>query len=235
MVDIDKLIEELTIEEKASLLSGHESWFTNQISRLGIPKICLTDGPHGLRKKIADGKSVLNGLGDSEISTCFPPAVTSAASWNKDLLFKMGEAMGKECNHYDVNVILGPAMNIKRNPLCGRNFEYFSEDPLVSGVMATALTKGIESRNVGTSLKHYAANNNEANRYFGNSVVDDRTLREIYLRGFERVVKEAKPKTIMCAYNKVNGEFASEHKELLTDILRDEWGFDGLVMSDWVP
>ena len=233
MVDIDKLIEELTIEEKASLLSGHESWFTNQISRLGIPKICLTDGPHGLRKKIADGKSVLNGLGDSEISTCFPPAVTSAASWNKDLLFKMGEAMGKECNHYDVNVILGPAMNIKRNPLCGRNFEYFSEDPLVSGVMATALTKGIESRNVGTSLKHYAANNNEANRYFGNSVVDDRTLREIYLRGFERVVKEAKPKTIMCAYNKVNGEFASEHKELLTDILRDEWGFDGLVMSDW--
>ena len=233
MVDIDKLIEELTVEEKASLLSGHKSWFTNQISRLNIPKIMMTDGPHGLRKKREDGKAVLNGLGDSEIATCFPPAVTSASSWNKELLFQMGETLGKECNHYDVHVILGPAMNIKRNPLCGRNFEYFSEDPLVSGVMATALTKGIESRNVGTSLKHYACNNNEANRYFGNSVIDDRTYREIYLRGYERVVKEAKPKTVMCAYNRVNGEYASEHKELLTDILRNEWGFDGLVMSDW--
>ena len=233
MVDINKLLEELTIEEKASLISGHKSWFTNQISRLNIPKIMMTDGPHGLRKKREDGKAVLNGLGDSEISTCFPPAVTSASSFNKDLMFKMGEAMGKECNYYDVHVILGPAMNIKRNPLCGRNFEYFSEDPLVSGVMATELTKGIESRNVGTSLKHYAANNNEANRYFGDSIVDDRSLREIYLRGFERVVKQAHPKTIMCAYNKVNGEFASENKELLTDILRTEWGFNGLVMSDW--
>ena len=233
MVDIDKLLEELTVEEKVSLLSGHKSWFTNQISRLNIPKICMTDGPHGLRKKREDGKAVLNGLGDSEIATCFPPAVTSAASWNEDLLLKMGETMGKECNYYDVHVILGPAMNIKRNPLCGRNFEYFSEDPLISGKMSTALTKGIESRNVGTSLKHYACNNNEANRYFGNSVVDDRTYREIYLRGYERVVKEAHPKTVMCAYNKVNGEFASEHKELLTTILRDEWGFDGVVMSDW--
>ena len=233
MVDIDKLLEELTIEEKASLLSGHKSWFTNQISRLNIPKICMTDGPHGLRKKREDGKAVLNGLGDSEISTCFPPAVTSACSWNENLLFKMGEVMGKECNYYDVHVILGPAMNIKRNPLCGRNFEYFSEDPLISGKMATAFTKGIESRNVGTSLKHYAANNNEANRYFGNSVLDDRTFREIYLRGYERVVKEAHPKTVMCAYNRVNGEYASEHKELLTTILRDEWGFDGVVMSDW--
>ena len=233
MVDIDKLLEELTIEEKASLLSGHKSWYTNQISRLNIPKICMTDGPHGLRKKREDGKAVLNGLGDSEISTCFPPAVTSASSWNDELLYSMGEVMGKECNYYDVNVILGPAMNIKRNPLCGRNFEYFSEDPLISGKMATALTKGIESRNVGTSLKHYACNNNEANRYFGNSVVDNRTYREIYLRGYERVVKEAHPKTVMCAYNKVNGEFASEHKELLTTILRDEWGFDGVVMSDW--
>lgn len=232
-MDIDKLLSELTTEEKASLLSGHKSWFTNQISRLNIPKICMTDGPHGLRKKREDGKAVLNGLGDSEISTCFPPAVTTASSWNDELLFSMGEAMGTECNHYDVNVILGPAMNIKRNPLCGRNFEYFSEDPLISGKMASSLTKGIESRNVGTSLKHYAANNNEANRYFGNSVVDDRTFREIYLRGFERVVKEAHPKTVMCAYNRVNGEFASEHKELLTTILRDEWGFDGVVMSDW--
>ena len=233
MINVEELLQQLTIEEKASLLSGHQSWYTNQISRLGIPKICLTDGPHGLRKKRPDGKAVLNGLGDSEISTCFPPAATSANSFNPDLMNQMGIAMGIECNHYDVNVILGPAMNIKRNPLCGRNFEYFSEDPLLSGVMASALTKGIESRNVGTSLKHYAANNNEANRYFGNSVLDDRTLREIYLRGFERVVKEAKPSTVMCAYNQVNGEFASEHKELLTDILRHEWGFDGVVMSDW--
>ena len=216
-MDIDKLIEELTLEEKASLLSGHKSWHTNKISRLGIDSIFLTDGPHGLRKKKETSKSM--GLGETELSTCFPPAATSGCSWNKELLYKMGTAMGVECRHYGVNVILGPAVNIKRNPLCGRNFEYFSEDPHISGVLGSNLTKGIEDMEIGTSVKHYACNNNEANRYVGDSIVDDRAFREIYLKGFETIVKEAHPKTLMCSYNKVNGEFASENKVLSTESL----------------
>ena len=231
MNDILELIKAMTIEEKASLLAGHKSWHTNKITRLGIPSIFLTDGPHGLRKKKESSKAM--GLGNTELSTCFPAACTTASSWNKELLYQMGIAMGKECNYYDVNVILGPAINIKRNPLCGRNFEYFSEDPLITGALATNLTKGIEECNVATSVKHFAANNNEGNRYSGNSIVDERALREIYLKGFEKVVKEGKARTVMCAYNMVNDEFASENKKLLTDILRDEWKFDGLVMSDW--
>ncbi len=230
-MDINKLINELTLEEKASLLSGHKSWHTNKISRVGIPSIFLTDGPHGLRKKKETSKSM--GLGETEVSTCFPAAATTGCSWNKDLLNRIGHKMGEECNHYGVNVILGPAVNIKRNPLCGRNFEYFSEEPLLTGKLGASLASGIESMHVGTSVKHFACNNNEANRYVGDSIVDDRALREIYLKGFETIVKEAKPQTIMCSYNKVNGEFASENKTLLTDILRNEWGFDGLVMSDW--
>lgn len=231
MMNIDKLIEELTLEEKAALLSGHKSWHTNKISRLGIPSIFITDGPHGLRKKREDSKET--GLGQTEISTAFPTAATTGSTWNKGLIYKMGEAMGAECNHYGVHVILGPAVNIKRNPLCGRSFEYFSEDPLLTGAMGTALTMGIEDRGVGTSVKHYACNNNEKNRYFGDSIVDERAFREIYLRGFEYIVKEGKPSTLMCAYNKINGTYASENKHLLTDIPRGEWGFDGLIMSDW--
>ena len=231
MKDIDKIIEKLTLEEKACLLSGHKSWHTNKVSRVDIPSIFLTDGPHGLRKKREDSKEI--GLGETEPSTAFPTAATSGSTWNKELVYKMGEAMGKECNHYNVHLILGPAVNIKRNPLCGRSFEYFSEDPLVSGLMGASLTRGIEDRGVGTSVKHYACNNNEENRYFGDSIVDERAFREIYLKGFEYIVKKGKPATLMCAYNKVNGTYASENKQLLTDIPRGEWGFDGLIMSDW--
>ena len=231
MIDIEKILGELTLEEKACLLSGHKSWHTNKISRVDLPSIFLTDGPHGLRKKREDSKET--GLGETEFSTAFPTAVTSGSTWNKELIYKMGEGMGKECNFYNVHLILGPAVNIKRNPLCGRSFEYLSEDPLISGLSGAALTRGIEDRGVGTSVKHYACNNNEKNRYFGDSIVDERAFREIYLKGFEHIVKLGKPATLMCAYNKVNGEYASENKKLLTDIPRGEWGFEGLIMSDW--
>lgn len=231
MENIDKLLEELTLEEKACLLSGYKSWHSVKIPRLNIPSIFITDGPHGLRKKREDSKET--GLGQTEPSTCFPAASTTGTSWNKELLFKMGETMGKECNHYDVHVILGPAVNIKRNPLCGRSFEYFSEDPLVAGLLGAELTKGIESRGVGTSVKHYCCNNNEGNRYFGDSIVDLRTLHEIYLKVFEHIVKKGKPQTLMCAYNRINGEYASENEYILNTVLRDMWGFEGLVMSDW--
>lgn len=231
MRPIAELLSEMTLEEKASILAGHKSWHTVAIDRLGIPSIYITDGPHGLRKKRDHSKEV--GLGETELSTAFPPAVTTASSFDTSLLHEMGVAMGVESNYYDVSVILGPAVNIKRNPLCGRSFEYFSEDPLLTGEMGAALTRGIESCEVGTSVKHFACNNNEANRMFGDSVVDERALREIYLRGFERIVKKSNPATLMCAYNQINGEYASENKHLLTEILRDEWGFEGLVMSDW--
>lgn len=231
MINVDKLLEQLTLEEKVCLLSGHKSWHTNKVSRVGLPSIFLTDGPHGLRKK-KEGDNVA-GLGQTEPSTCFPPACTTGNSWNKELLYKMGNAMGEECRHYNVNLILGPAVNIKRNPLCGRNFEYFSEDPYITGKLGTKLTRGIEDMGVGTSVKHFACNNNEENRYFGDSIVDERAYREIYLKAFEPIVKEGKPQTVMCAYNKVNSKYASENSELLNGVLRDDWGFEGLVMSDW--
>lgn len=231
MINVNEILEKLTLEEKVCLLSGHKSWHTNKVSRVGLSAIFLTDGPHGLRKKKADDK--VAGLGQTELSTCFPAACTTGSSWNKELLYKMGEAMGDECRYYDVNLILGPAVNIKRNPLCGRNFEYFSEDPLIAGELGAKLTRGIEDMGVGTSVKHFACNNNEENRYFGDSIVDERAFREIYLKAFEPIIKNGKPQTVMCAYNKVNGKYASENSELLNDILRDEWGFEGLVMSDW--
>ena len=231
MINVDKILSELTREEKVCLLSGHKSWFTNKVSRVGLSPIMLTDGPHGLRKKQMDDKQA--GLGQTEPSTCFPAACTSGSTWNKDLLYKMGVAMGEECRYYDVNLILGPAVNIKRNPFCGRNFEYFSEDPHIAGQLGARLTRGIEDMGVGTSVKHFACNNNEANRYFGDSIVDERAYREIYLKAFEPIIKEGRPQTVMCAYNKVNGVYASENRRLLTEILRDDWGFEGLVMSDW--
>ena len=230
-MDIERLINELTLEEKACLLSGHKSWFTNKVTRLGIPSVVLTDGPHGLRLRRADDNTV--GLGQTEPSTCFPAACTTASSWNKDLLYRMGVAMGEECRHYGVSLILGPAVNVKRNPLCGRNFEYFSEDPLVTGTLGARLTRGIEDMGVGTSVKHFACNNNEANRYFGDSIVDERAYREIYLKAFEPIIKLGRPASVMCAYNKVNGKYASENPDLLNGVLRDDWGFAGLVMSDW--
>lgn len=231
MINVDKLLSELTREEKVCLLSGHKSWFTNKVSRLGLAPIMLTDGPHGLRKKQMNDK--VAGLGQTEPATCFPAACTTGSSWNKDLLYKMGVAIGEECRYYGVNLILGPAVNIKRNPLCGRSFEYFSEDPLIAGQLGARLTRGIEDMGVGTSVKHFACNNNEANRYFGDSIVDERAYREIYLKAFEPIIKEGRPQTVMCSYNKVNGKYASENAELLNGVLRDEWGFEGLVMSDW--
>lgn len=229
--DIKSLIAEMTLEEKASLCSGKDTWHMQGIERLGIPSIMVTDGPHGLRKQRASADHL--GLFDSVPATCFPSAVGVASSWNRDLIRRMGEALGKECQAENVGVLLGPGANIKRSPLCGRNFEYFSEDPYLSSEMAASHIMGVQSQGVGTSLKHFAANNQEHRRMTSDSVMDERTLREIYLASFEGAVKQAQPWTVMCAYNKVNGKFASENEELLSDILKDEWGHEGFVVSDW--
>ncbi|MDT3498797.1 glycoside hydrolase family 3 protein, partial [Bacillus toyonensis] len=229
--DIKKIISEMTLEEKASLCSGLDFWNTKGIERLGIPSIMVTDGPHGLRKQ-AEGADHL-GIYNSIPSTCFPSAVGLASTWNKDLIHEVGVALGEECQAENVGVLLGPGANIKRSPLCGRNFEYFSEDPYLSSQMAANHVKGVQSQGIGTSLKHFAANNQEHRRMSVDAIVDERTLREIYLASFEDVIKEAQPWTVMSAYNKVNGEYASENNYLLHDILKDEWGFEGFVVSDW--
>ncbi|MEO7447408.1 MAG: glycoside hydrolase family 3 N-terminal domain-containing protein, partial [Humibacillus sp.] len=221
----------LTLEEKASLTSGSSFWFTQSVPRAGIPEVMLTDGPHGVRKQRASADEI--GLGDSVPATCFPPAVALGSSFDPELVARVGAALGEEAAAEDVGVLLGPGINIKRSPLCGRNFEYFSEDPLVSGVLGAALVRGLQSWGVGASLKHFAANNQETDRMRVSADVDERPLREIYLRAFQRVVTEAAPWTLMCSYNKVNGTYASQHPWLLTDLLRDEWGFEGLVISDW--
>jgi beta-glucosidase len=224
-------VDALTLDEKALLVEGVDAWRTNAIPRLGIPSLFLTDGPHGVRKvrEAAGGFAV----GDNEHSTAFPTAASVAQSWNPENAFRMAEAIGREARDAGVDVVLAPGVNIKRSPLCGRNFEYYSEDPLVSGVFGSAFVRGLQSTGVGASVKHFAANSNENFRFVGDSLVDERALRELYLRAFERVVTEASPWTVMCAYNKVNGVLASENRELLTTILRDEWGFDGVVMTDW--
>nr|WP_285889351.1 glycoside hydrolase family 3 C-terminal domain-containing protein [Neobacillus niacini] len=229
--DIKQLILQMTLEEKAGLCSGLDFWHLKGIERLGIPSIMVTDGPHGLRKQKMGADHL--GLFDSVPATCFPSAVGLASTWNKELINEVGVALGQECQAEDVAVLLGPGANIKRSPLCGRNFEYFSEDPFLSSEMAASHIKGVQSEGVGTSLKHFAANNQEHRRMSTDAIVDERTLREIYLASFENAVKEAQPWTVMSAYNKVNGDFASENKTLLTDILRDEWGFEGFVVSDW--
>jgi len=229
-MDIKKLMSELTLEEKAALVSGTDFMYTNPVPRLGIPSLCMSDGPHGLRKQLSGGD---NGVSMSEPATSFPTAAATASSRNPENTYKMGRAMAEECRHYGVHVILGPGVNIKRNPLCGRNFEYFSEDPYLAGVMGAAEVKGIQENGVGVSLKHFAMNNSENYRFMGNSVASEKTIRELYLRPFEYIVKNAKPATVMCAYNRINGTYCSENKWLLTDVLRDEWGFDGLVMTDW--
>ncbi|WP_127473349.1 glycoside hydrolase family 3 C-terminal domain-containing protein [Microbacterium sulfonylureivorans] len=224
-------VADLTLEEKASLTSGASFWYTKPVERLGIPSIMVTDGPHGLRKQREGGDHL--GLGDSVPATCFPPAVGLGSSWDVDLVRRVGEALGTETAIENVGVLLGPGINIKRSPLCGRNFEYLSEDPIVSGVLGAAIVNGIQSKGVGTSLKHFAANNQEDDRMRASSDVDPRPLREIYLRGFQRVVEDAQPWTVMCSYNRINGVYASEDPWLLTKVLRDEWGFEGLVVSDW--
>lgn len=229
-MDIDALIQQLTLEEKVALVSGTNFMFTNPVPRLDIPSLRVSDGPHGLRVQNENGD---NGVTGSEMATSFPTAATTASSWNPSNTYKMGEAMGEEALHYGIDVILGPGACIKRNPLCGRNFEYFSEEPVLSASMASAEIKGIQSQNVGACVKHFALNNAENYRFMGNSICDMRAIREIYLKSFEKIVKDSKPASVMCAYNKINDEYCCQNKWLLTDTLRKEWGFEGLVMSDW--
>ena len=230
VMKIDRLMDELTTEEKTALVSGTDFMYTNPIPRLGIPSLCMSDGPHGLRKQIGSGD---NGISQSEIATAFPTAACTASSWNPENTRKMGAAIAEECHHYGVHVLLGPGVNLKRNPLCGRNFEYFSEDPYLASEMAIGEVEGVQSKGVGVSVKHFALNNSENYRFMGNSVASEKTMRKLYLKVFERIVKKAKPATMMCAYNQINGTFCSENKWLLTDVLRKVWGFDGLVMTDW--
>ena len=230
-LDVPALLRRLTLQEKAALLDGSDFWRTEPVERLGVPAVMVSDGPHGLRKQPDEGDHL--GLSDSVPATCFPPAAGLASSWDVDLLGRVGAALGDECRAEQVGVLLGPGVNMKRSPLCGRNFEYFSEDPLLAGELAAAMVRGVQSRGVGTSLKHFAANNQETDRMSVSAEVDERTLREIYLPAFERVVTTAQPWTVMCSYNRVNGVYASEDRWLLTDVLRGDWGFDGLVVSDW--
>lgn len=229
MSKIKDLISQMTLEEKASLCTGATPWRTVGIDRLGLESIIVSDGPHGVRRSI-DVESLIT---ESLPATCFPVAAALSASWDTELLQEMGQALADEAIALDVDILLGPGINIKRSPLCGRNFEYFSEDPVLAGEMAAALIQGIQSNGVGTSLKHYAVNNQETRRFTVDAIVDERTLHEIYLAGFEIAVKKAEPWTLMCAYNSVNGDFAAQNEYLLTDVLRDQWGFEGFVMSDW--
>ncbi len=229
--EVERLLGTLTLEEKASLTSGADFWNTQAIPAKHVPAVMVTDGPHGLRKQ-REGADHL-GIGNSVPATCFPPAASLGSSWDPDLVRRVGEALGRETRAHDVAVLLGPGVNIKRSPLCGRNFEYFSEDPALAGELGAAIVAGIQSQGVGTSLKHFAANNQEADRMRVSADVDERTLREIYLPAFERVVTQAQPWTVMCSYNRINGVHASQNPWLLTQVLRDEWGFDGLVVSDW--
>ena len=228
---IQQLIDAMTLEEKASLCSGMNYWYLEPIERLGVPSIGMADGPHGLRKHIPGKENA--GQSESIPATCFPTASATANSWNRTLMREIGEALGEESIQENVDVLLGPGVNIKRSPLCGRNFEYISEDPFLAGELASAFVNGVQSKGVGTSLKHYAANNQETLRLTIDAVVDERALREVYLAGFEKVIKQTKPWTVMCAYNKLNGTYCSEHQKLLTGILRDEWGYEGMVVSDW--
>ncbi len=228
---MDEYIKNLTLEEKAALLQGWSTWTTREVKRLGIPEIFLSDGPHGLRKQAGAGDHL--GLNASVPATCFPTAATMANTWDVSLGERLGEALGEEAAANDVNVVLGPGLNMKRSPLCGRNFEYFSEDPYLAGKMAAAYVKGIQKNGVVACPKHYAVNSQELRRMAMDSVVDERTLREIYLTGFEIAVKEGNAKCIMSSYNMVNGTYANENEHLLDEILRKEWGFDGFVVTDW--
>ncbi|HCI74306.1 MAG TPA: glycosyl hydrolase, partial [Lachnospiraceae bacterium] len=225
------LIDQLTLEEKAALLGGKGVWDTRPIPRLGIPSMIMSDGPNGLRRQAGAGDHL--GLNESVPATCFPTAATMANSWDPELGEKVGEALGEEARALGVNILLGPGMNIKRNPLCGRNFEYFSEDPYLAGKMAAGYVRGIQSQGVYACLKHFAVNSQEERRMAMNAVVDERTLREIYLTGFEIALEESHPGAFMTSYNQVNGEYANENMHLLKEILRGEWKYDGFVVSDW--
>ena len=230
-MDVRQIISEMTLDEKAALCQGRGSWFTRAVERLGVPEMMMSDGPHGLRKQDLEKEN--SGANDAIKAVCYPTAAGTACSFDRALLEEMGALLGQTCQAEKVGVILGPAANIKRTPLCGRNFEYFSEDPYLSGEIAAAHIRGVQSQGVGTSLKHFAANNQETRRMTVSANADQRTLREIYLASFEGAVKGGRPWTVMCAYNKLNGVYCSENPWLLTQVLRKEWGFDGLVMSDW--
>ena len=229
--NVKELISQMTLEEKAGMCSGLDFWHLKGVERLGIPSVMVSDGPHGLRKQ--DEQADHLGINDSIKAVCFPPAVLSACSFDRDLMHEFGDAIGKEAQANDLSVVLGPAVNIKRSPLCGRNFEYYSEDPYLAGETAAAFINGVQKHHVGTSIKHFAANNQEYNRMSCSSDADERTLREIYFPAFETAVKKSQPYTVMCSYNQINGTFASENPWLLTDVLRGDWGFKGYVMSDW--
>ena len=230
-MDIEKIMQQMTLEDKIALCSGENFWETKKYEKYGIPSLFMCDGPHGLRKQedVAD----MLGVHASRPATCFPAEVTTAGSWDPELLTEIGAAIGEEAKEQGVGLVLGPGANLKRNPLCGRNFEYFSEDPYLAGKLAAGFIRGAEAQGISTSLKHFAVNSQEKSRFTSNSVLDDRTLRELYLTAFEIAVKEGKPSTVMCAYPKLNGVHCSDSKTLLTDILRTEWGFSGLVVTDW--
>ncbi len=228
---IEDLVRQMTLEEKAGMCSGSDFWHLKGVERLGIPSVMVADGPHGLRRQ--DEAADHLGINDSICAVCFPSAAGLAASFDRELLRKTGETLGEECQAENVAVLLGPAINIKRSPLCGRNFEYLSEDPYLSSQLAASYIGGLQSRNVGASVKHFAVNNQEKCRSTVTAQVSERALRELYLASFEGAVREGKPWTVMCSYNRVNGEYVSQSRRLLTDILREEWGFDGFLVTDW--
>ncbi len=229
MTSIQSIVEQMTLEEKAALCTGATAWTTTPIERLGVPAMWVSDGPHGVRRVAEATELTIEALP----ATCFPTASLLAATWDRDLIHEMGQALAEEAIALGVDVLLGPGANMKRTPVCGRNFEYFSEDPFLAGEMAASFIDGVQSKGIGTSLKHYAVNNQEYKRMVIDAVVDERTLREIYLPAFETAVKKAQPWTVMCSYNKINGVYGSEQHHLLTELLKDEWGFEGFVVSDW--
>ncbi len=230
-MNIEQMITEMTLQEKASLCSGRDFWHSKNIDRVGVPSVMMCDGPNGLRKQKGEGDHL--GINESISTVCYPTASAVAASFDTDMVQKLGETLGEECQREHVTMLLGPGVNMKRSPLCGRNFEYYSEDPYMAGSMAAAYIRGLESKHISACMKHFATNNQETMRMSGNSIMDERTLHEIYLTAFEKAVKEGKPHSIMCAYNQLNGTFCSENKYLLTDTLRDRWGFEGFVVTDW--
>ncbi|MCM1026285.1 MAG: glycoside hydrolase family 3 C-terminal domain-containing protein [Roseburia sp.] len=229
--DVEQVLREMTTEEKAQMCSGRDFWYTQDNERLGIPGVMMCDGPNGLRKQVGEGDHL--GINESIETVCYPTSSAFAASFDRELLEQLGELLGQECQAEHVAMLLGPGVNIKRSPLCGRNFEYFSEDPYLAGKLAAAYIRGLQGQGVAACVKHFAANNQETRRMSGSSQVEERTLREIYLPAFEAAVKEGHTRSIMCAYNAINGVFCSENGELLNDILRKEWGFDGFVVTDW--
>ena len=231
MQDVQMIISKMTLEEKARLCSGQDFWHTEEIPHLGIPQLMMSDGPHGLRKQESEADHL--GLNESIAAVCFPAGCATGSSFDVELMEQLGDILGKECQAENIGMLLGPAVNIKRSPLCGRNFEYMSEDPYLTGKMAASYINGLQKNGVGASIKHFAANSQEYRRMSSSSELSERTLREIYLPAFEEAVKSSQPKTVMCSYNKINGVFASENKELMTKILREEWGFEGAVVTDW--